>query len=304
MSILIVKNKAFLSELAALIDLRIDGEDVIIDTLNLANRQTKYNSMLSYTTGLEFCKKILNNLSVKALIVNSVDFKIIRDYFQSHSRNLSYIIAENAEYAFYDLHNKLWENTDFYDKYEWPYKVGKNCKIAPSAVVEDGVIIGDNVVIGHNSVLCGGTVVEDNVIIGCNCTIGSDGFQAIIGYRKPIKHIGSTIIHKGVQIHDSVTIARSLFEDSTEIGSYTQISNHVHFAHNSKCGEDCVICASTTMFGSVTIGDRVWIAPNCAILNKVVIENDAFVGAMSFVNRNVSAGTTVVGIPAKKFPKD
>jgi maltose O-acetyltransferase len=49
----------------------------------------------------------------------------------------------------------------------------------------------------------------------------------------------------------------------------------------------------------VTIGANVWIGGGAIILPGVTIGDDAIVGAGSIVTRNVAAGVTVVGNPAR-----
>jgi maltose O-acetyltransferase len=50
----------------------------------------------------------------------------------------------------------------------------------------------------------------------------------------------------------------------------------------------------------VTIGANVWIGGGAIILPGVTIGDDAIVGAGSIVTRDVAAGTTVVGNPARE----
>lgn len=47
------------------------------------------------------------------------------------------------------------------------------------------------------------------------------------------------------------------------------------------------------------IGDRVYIAPHACLVEGVKIGNDAVVGAGAVVTKDVAAGTTVAGVPAK-----
>ncbi len=49
----------------------------------------------------------------------------------------------------------------------------------------------------------------------------------------------------------------------------------------------------------VTIGNDVWIGGGAIILGGVTVGDGAIIGAGSVVTRNVAAGTTVVGNPAK-----
>ena len=50
----------------------------------------------------------------------------------------------------------------------------------------------------------------------------------------------------------------------------------------------------------VTIGANVWIGGGAIILSGVTIGDDAIVGAGSIVTRDVAAGVTVFGNPARE----
>lgn len=273
---------------------------IIIQGLNLCNRNTVYRSILSYATSDRFIESINSNDAIKALLVT----KSCYDNIVNSLRNgMIYFITELPEHTFYDLHNYLWNSTEFYNHYDSEPIIGVNCNIHKSVVIENGVVIKDRVTIGPNSVIRSGSVIESDTYIGCCSVIGSEGFQAIRGYQKSVKHVGGTHIGFNVWIGDNTTIGNEAFEGCSEIGDNTKISNHVHIAHCCKIGKNCVITASVLMMGSVKIDDNVWLAPNSVLMNKVVVKQDAFVGTMSLVTRPVSEGITVVGIPAKEWTK-
>ena len=295
------QHNAYLSEICNLLGLSYNGEDIIIDNLNLFNRASQYNNILTYTTTTEYNEVIAANKSIKALIVPNSLSESITQFMEIEQRKMSYIIVEEAEYTFYELHNRLYQNTCFYDKFDNKSIIGQNCHIDSSVVIETGVIIGNNVTIGPNSVIRKGTIIDDDVTIGCCSVIGSEGFQAIRGFKQHIKHIGRCHICNGVNIGDNTTICNSLFEGATIIGEYTNIDNHVQIAHNCIIGKHCVITSMCTMMGTTELEDNVWLAPNSIILNKKRVGKNAFVGTFSFVNRNVKPYTTVFGIPAKKI---
>lgn len=81
--------------------------------------------------------------------------------------------------------------------------------------------------------------------------------------------------------------------DKTQIGPGVQILTADH-------PRDPAVRAQGLEFGRpVTIGDNVWIGAGAIILPGVTIGDDALIGAGSVVTRDVPAGATAVGNPAR-----
>ena len=64
------------------------------------------------------------------------------------------------------------------------------------------------------------------------------------------------------------------------------------------------ITVGSIICGRAKIGERCWIAPNSIIDTGCEIGNDCFVGVSSFVNKNFSENSVVVGTPAKLLKKN
>jgi len=83
--------------------------------------------------------------------------------------------------------------------------------------------------------------------------------------------------------------------DKTQIGPGVQILTADH-------PRDAVMRASGLEYGRpVTIGENVWIGGGAIILPGVTVGDGAVVGAGAVVTRDVAAGVTVVGNPAKQI---
>lgn len=67
----------------------------------------------------------------------------------------------------------------------------------------------------------------------------------------------------------------------------------------AKIGANCLLFQQVTLAGEVTLGHHVDIGAGAKILGPLTIQNAASVGANAVVTKNVDAGDTVVGIPAK-----
>lgn len=140
------------------------------------------------------------------------------------------------------------------------------------------------------------TVFGKDVVLGPNCVIGGPGFGFYKGQQFP--HIGGVILGDHVHIHSNTTIDRGAIGD-TIIGDDTKIDNLVHIAHNVRIGQRCMIVAGAVIGGSAVIGDDVFIGINASIKNKVRIGNGAVIGMGAVVTKDVPAGETWVGVPAK-----
>ena len=283
-----------LREISNILSIDYVGNNQTITGLNLSNRSSCFDSILSYTVDSNFTKKALQNSKIKALFISKDCEKYI-------SKNkCSYFIVDCPEESFYQLHKILVEKNYYKDKIN--NRIGLKCNIHSSVTIEDNVIIGDNVTISPNSVVKKNSVIESNVFIGDNSVIGSEGFEILFIKKKIpyyVPHVGGVFVKKNVFVGSNTTICKSLFEGYTIIGKNTKIDNQVHIAHNCDIGENCVIVPGVVLLGSVTVKDNVWLASNSVVLNKVIVNENSVVGSLSFVTRDVKSNTTVFGNPAK-----
>ena len=147
--------------------------------------------------------------------------------------------------------------------------------------------------------------IGKRVIIGPNCSIGFDGFgfdKNEEGAYERFPHIGRVIIEDDVEIGGNVCIDRGAL-GNTVIGRGTKIDNLVHIAHNVKIGVNCIVVALSCIGGSVKIGDGVYIGIGASIRNQVTIGDGAFIGMGAVVVKDVRAGVTVIGNPAREMEK-
>jgi UDP-3-O-[3-hydroxymyristoyl] glucosamine N-acyltransferase len=197
-------------------------------------------------------------------------------------------------------------------------KLGQGLAIGPYVVIEDGVSIGDKSVIyagcyiGEKSKIGGnaliyphvtireGVFVGNNVIIHSGTVIGSDGFGFVTveGKHHKIPQVGKVVIEDDVEIGANVAIDRARF-DKTIIGQGTKIDNLVHLAHNVAIGKNCLVLAQVGISGSTTVGDSVILAGQAGVVGHVTIGDNCIVMAQSGVSKSIPAGTMVWGYPAK-----
>ena len=123
----------------------------------------------------------------------------------------------------------------------------------------------------------------------------------IPSWRVKLHRMRGINIGKNVYIGYDVIFDR-IHPDCISIGDYAEI------------GDRCIISAHSRgtlplrdkyprTVKPVSIGQGVWIAPGCIIIQGVEIGNNSVIGTGSFVNRSIPANSVAVGVPARVIKK-
>ena len=178
--------------------------------------------------------------------------------------------------------------------------------VAATATVYEGAVVMAHARVGAHTVIFPNATVYPGVTIGARCrihagaVIGADGF----GYRpgptgpRKLPHIGTVVIEDDVEIGANATVDRG-FLGETRIGAGAKIDNLVMVAHNARVGRGTVIAALSGISGSSSLGDGVQVAGQVGLIDHVHVGDGARLGAGSKVIRDVPAGETMLGAPAR-----
>lgn len=184
-------------------------------------------------------------------------------------------------------------------------------QIHPTAVVEKGAQIGENVEIGPYAVINSHVVLEDGVVVKAHVFL--DGHTrigkgtviwpgAVIGTKtQDLKFKGEKTfveIGAGCEIRECVTINASCGEGTiVQVGKNCLIMAYCHIAHNSTLGERVILANNATLAGHVTVEDAAVIGGLSAIHQFARVGRHAMVGGMSRVTHDVPPYTIGAGSP-------
>ncbi len=196
--------------------------------------------------------------------------------------------------------------------------------IHPTAIIESGAIIGQNVSIGahcyigskvkigDNTVILPNCSIYGKVTIGCGCyikpgvVIGGPGFgfeNDENGVPVHFPHTGEVIIGNNVYIGANTSIDRATI-DATIIEDNVKIDNLVLVGHNSHVKKNTIIAGGAVLCGGSNIGESVWLSPHTSILQHLKVGSNAMVGIGAVVVEDVKEGNSVFGNPARFIGKN
>ncbi|UYG08187.1 UDP-3-O-(3-hydroxymyristoyl)glucosamine N-acyltransferase [Halomonas sp. M4R1S46] len=184
--------------------------------------------------------------------------------------------------------------------------LGEGVAIGPQAVVEAGAVLGDDVVIGPGCVVGAdtrigagsrlhanvtvyhGVVIGERGILHSGCVIGADGFGFAHdggGWHK-IAQLGGVVLGDDVEVGSCSSIDRGALGD-TMIGNDVKIDSQVQIAHNVQIGDHCALAGCVGIAGSTRVGRHCMLGGGVGLSGHLTICDGVQVTGMSLVTNSI-----------------
>lgn len=173
-------------------------------------------------------------------------------------------------------------------------RIGNNVRIAPTAIIEEDVIIGDNNVISDYVILRSGTRIGSNNTIHPYAVIGESPQDRSFRGESSYVEIGDHNV-----LREFVTIHKATGEgDSTKIGNHNYLMVNAHLAHNASIGNYCTLANGAMLGGYVQVQNHVNIGGGAVVHQHCRVGSFTMLSGMSATNHDAIPYMIYVGIPS------
>jgi len=184
--------------------------------------------------------------------------------------------------------------------------------VHPTAIVDDGVRLGDGCTIHAHAILRAGTVLGAGVVVHPFAVIGGD--------PQYLKFDPATIsgvrIGDGSVVREHVTINRSIHaRQTTEIGARCFLMANAHVGHDCVVADDVVLANNVMLAGHVAVGAFTFVGGGAGIHQFCRLGEGVMVGGLARITQDVAPflmvverdevpGFNLVGLKRRKFSRE
>lgn len=204
-------------------------------------------------------------------------------------------------------------------------------QIHPTAIVEDGAELGDDVVIGpycrvgSRAKLGHGVILKSHAVIEGDTTIGRGtivhAFSVLGGPPQHLNCKGDNtqlVIGSDVIIREHVTMNTGTAQGAgvTRVGDRGYFMTGAHIGHDCQVGDDVIFANNATLGGHVRVGDNAFLGGLCAIHQNCRVGAYAFIGGCAAVPTDVIpygsafgnharlGGLNIIGMKRRNTPRE
>ncbi|AHF16551.1 UDP-3-O-(3-hydroxymyristoyl)glucosamine N-acyltransferase [Niabella soli] len=285
------KNPVPLSEIAALIDAKITG-----------NEKAAAKGINEIHQVAEGDLVFVDHPKYYATAINSAASFIIINAEQAIPEGKALLIVEEPFEAYLKIVETYYPFRPSMELRAESAQVGTGSVIMPNVYLGNHVTVGKNCIIYPNVTILDDCSIGDDVVIQSGTVIGSNAFYYNKKANRPIHYkrmtsCGTVEIEGGVEIGAGCTIDRGV-TGVTRIGAGTKMDNQVHIGHDTLVGKNCLFASQVGIAGATVIEDEVILWGQVGVSKTLTVGKGAVVFAQSGVPSSLKGNQVYFGSPA------
>jgi UDP-3-O-[3-hydroxymyristoyl] glucosamine N-acyltransferase len=184
--------------------------------------------------------------------------------------------------------------------------IGRGARLGARTVVEAHAVIGPETVLGDDCVIHAHVSIRERcrlghrVVVQNGAVIGADGFgfaHHADGRHEKIPQVAPVVIEDDVEIGANTTIDRPAVGE-TRIKAGSKIDNLVQIAHGVVLGQHVLLASQVGISGSTTLGDGVVLAGQVGVAGHITIGDRVTATGQTGITNSVAPGRVISGLPA------
>ena len=140
-------------------------------------------------------------------------------------------------------------------------------------------------------------VGDNRIRAACRAALGGVRLPALVHPRAVLSRLAE--LGRG-----AVVMAGAVVNAGAVVGEGAVVNSGAIVEHDCVIGDDAHVSPGAVLTGAVRIGRGAWVGAGATVTNRVTVGEWSVVGAGAVAIRDIAAGATVAGVPAKPLRKD
>lgn len=259
----------------------------------LGSGRNEWPGTLAYADTATYLRRLTSQPNISAVLTRE---DLAREFGEEMPEGWGVAVAGEPRDAFFELHEKFLRTGGYGEKKAGMR--GEGCRVAASAQIAEGAILGDGVEVGERVVICDGVEVGTGCVLEPGVVLGAEGilYRRTEGRVSFVRQAGRVVLGAGVVCLAQSVVVRSVHPGyPTRVGDRSVVGIGATVGHEAQVGEDCVISGQSIVARGSVLEAGSFVGPGAVVTENLRVGRGGRVLTGSVVIRDVEAGAEVSG---------